>query len=243
MHYVLSDIHGNAAAFDAILAMIDLRAEDRLFIIGDVIDRGPDGIELLLRIREMPNAVLLLGNHEYMMINALRHPEDNWAQYLWYKNGCEDTVNRYYDLDAQTRERLLLYLESLPVQLRMQIGERGTILVHAAPRELYPPGSEKNEREFCVWHRLPWGPSPPVEGSTILIGHTPTRFVQRADWPNMRIAHGEGVIDLDCGCVFSDSGGQLGCLRLEDGTEFYSEEGIVTAQEAAEWRARYVRSI
>ena len=44
MHYVLSDIHGNSAAFDAILALIDMREGDRLYILGDVVDRGPDGI-------------------------------------------------------------------------------------------------------------------------------------------------------------------------------------------------------
>ena len=55
--------------------------------------------------------------------------------------------------------------------------------------------------------------------------------------------NGDGVIDLDCGCVFPEYGGQLGCLRLEDGMEFYSEEGPVTAGEAAEWKARYVQTI
>ncbi len=55
--------------------------------------------------------------------------------------------------------------------------------------------------------------------------------------------NGDGVIDLDCGCVFPEYGGQLGCLRLEDGMEFYSGEGPVTAGEAAEWKARYVQTI
>ena len=57
MHYALSDIHGDSAAFDAILTMIDLRSEDQLYVIGDVIDRGPDGINLLQRFREMSNAI------------------------------------------------------------------------------------------------------------------------------------------------------------------------------------------
>jgi len=241
MHYVLSDIHGDCTAFETILAMIDLHSEDQLYVIGDVIDRGQDGIAILQRIREMPNATLLLGNHEYMMINALRHPEDNWAAYQWYRNGCDDTVRHYYELDRREREDLLLCLEALPIQLQVQVGERQFILVHAAPTELYEAGRWKDATEYAMWARIPLTAPPSFKGSTILIGHTPTGYVQRADWPYMRIAHGDGVIDLDCGCVFPDSGGQLGCLRLEDGTEFYSREGIVTAREAAGWKARCVQ--
>ena len=43
MHYVLSDIHGNSAAFDAILALIDMREGDRLYILGDVIETDKEG--------------------------------------------------------------------------------------------------------------------------------------------------------------------------------------------------------
>lgn len=237
MHYVLSDIHGVSAAFDAMLSLIDMQADDCLYIIGDVVDRGPDGIELLQRIRGMRNAVLLLGNHEYMMLNALRHPDDDWALMLWWKNGCEATFRRFYELDEATREDLLRYLESLPVQMEVQAGGRRYCFVHAAPVELYEPGHWRDEREFAVWQRVPLELPPRMAGRTVIVGHTPTKFVQRADWPRMRIAHGDGMIDLDCGCVFSDYGGQLGCLRLEDMTEYYSVEGIVTAQEAAEWKA------
>lgn len=242
MHYVLSDIHGNGAAFDAVLAMIDIQADDCLYILGDVIDRGPDGIALLQRIRGMRNTALLLGNHEYMMIDALRHPEDDWALMRWWKNGCDETFRRFHDLGPQDREDLLLYLESLPVQLQMQAGGQRYCLVHAAPVELYEAGRWRDEREFAVWHRMPLKLPPQLSGTTVVIGHTPTIYVQRADWPRLRIAHGEGVIDLDCGCVFADSGGQLGCLRLEDMTEFYSAEGVVTAREAALWKAAACRA-
>lgn len=242
MHYVLSDIHGDSAAFAAILAMTGLGAEDRLYILGDVIDRGPDGIELLRRVREMPNATMLLGNHEYMMIDALRHPDDDWAQLNWWKNGCDETFRRFYDLDPQAREDLLRWLESLPVQLEAEAAGRRFVLVHAVPVELYEPGPWKDEVEFAVWQRMPLKLPPMFAGRTIIIGHTPTSHVQAVDWPRMRIAHGDGVIDIDCGCAFPGHGGQLGCLRLEDMTEYYSAEGAVTAREAAEWRARARRA-
>ena len=53
MIYVMSDIHGNKRRFESILEQISLREEDTLYILGDVIDRHPDGIELLQRIMDI----------------------------------------------------------------------------------------------------------------------------------------------------------------------------------------------
>ena len=71
VHYVVADIHGEADRFHAMLEKIRFSDEDTLYIIGDVIDRGPDGIKLLQEIIHTPNMVMLLGNHEYMMLQYL----------------------------------------------------------------------------------------------------------------------------------------------------------------------------
>ena len=75
MTYVMSDIHGNAARFYSVMKQISLQPEDTLYVLGDVIDRYPDGIRILRLLMRMPNVKLLLGNHEYMMLNALDGPE------------------------------------------------------------------------------------------------------------------------------------------------------------------------
>ena len=49
--YVMSDIHGEADLFHAMLEQIGFSESDTLYILGDVIDRGPDGIALLQEIR------------------------------------------------------------------------------------------------------------------------------------------------------------------------------------------------
>ena len=74
--YVISDVHGHLDCFEAILEKINLQPDDRLYIFGDVIDRGFRGIEILKRVMDMPNAEMLLGNHEFMMLNALGEPYD-----------------------------------------------------------------------------------------------------------------------------------------------------------------------
>jgi len=71
MIYVMSDIHGQKRRFDSVMKQINLQPEDTLYVLGDVIDRNPDGIKILRQIMAMPNAKMLLGNHELMMLNAL----------------------------------------------------------------------------------------------------------------------------------------------------------------------------
>ena len=79
MIYVLADIHGNERRFNSVMKRIHLQAEDTLYVLGDVIDRHPGGIRILRKIMAMPNAKMILGNHEYMMLRALGCPyDDNW---------------------------------------------------------------------------------------------------------------------------------------------------------------------
>ena len=62
----MSDIHGRKDRFDDILKQIKLTKNDTLYILGDVIDRNPDGITILKYIMHKPNIKMLLGNHEYI---------------------------------------------------------------------------------------------------------------------------------------------------------------------------------
>ena len=64
MIYCISDLHGERALFERMLERIRFSDGDRLYIIGDVIDRGPDGVDLLERIMEAPNMTLLLKIQE-----------------------------------------------------------------------------------------------------------------------------------------------------------------------------------
>lgn len=71
MHYVCSDIHGRYDRYTALLEHIDLN-NDTLYILGDMIDRGPDGVKLLLDMASRSNVVPILGNHEFTA--AIRLP-------------------------------------------------------------------------------------------------------------------------------------------------------------------------
>lgn len=222
MTCVLSDIHGDMEAFDSILSQIKPGEDDHLYIIGDVIDRGPHSIELLRYIRKMPNTTLMLGNHEYMMIDRLRHPDNRRLAMLWYKNGGAETEAAFEKLPYDEREDLLRYIEGLPVQVEISVNDESFLLVHARPREDYELLHDwyENEVQMAVWSRIePWTELP--EGKTVVFGHTPTMQFQRVKG-RMRIYNGSNRIGIDCGCAYPELRGQLGCLRLEDMKEFYS---------------------
>ncbi|MFH2046046.1 MAG: metallophosphoesterase family protein [Pseudomonadota bacterium] len=65
---VVSDIHGNAEAFEAVLADIDISGADKIVCLGDVIGYGPEPNETIKMIcdRKIPT---VLGNHELCIIN------------------------------------------------------------------------------------------------------------------------------------------------------------------------------
>ena len=66
MIYVTSDLHGSFKEFKELLKLINFNDDDYMYILGDVIDRGDEPIELIRYIMNSPNIELLMGNHEYM---------------------------------------------------------------------------------------------------------------------------------------------------------------------------------
>ena len=87
MIYVMSDIHGEYDRYRAMLELIGFDDEDRLYIIGDVIDRYPGGIDILRDVMTRPNITMLLGNHEQMCLDDLGLHNRAGARELWRSNG------------------------------------------------------------------------------------------------------------------------------------------------------------
>ena len=249
MIYVMSDIHGQKRRFDSVMKQINLQPEDTLYVLGDVIDRNPDGIKILRQIMAMPNAKMLLGNHELMMLNALHYPppeDENWPEYyydrklsLWYRNGGQVTHNYLKRIKKSVRQEIFEYLDKLPVNSELTVNGRQYILTHAAPVDLYESYGYKynSKREFSVWMRFETFPV--LEDWTVIFGHTST-FHFQYDNP-MAIWDAKHWIGIDCGCMLPETGdpwsgilGRLACLRLDDMQVFYSEEPQYDNLEEAE---------
>lgn len=226
-HYVVSDIHGEAGLFHKILHQINFSENDILYILGDVIDRGPDGIRLLQEIMAAPNMVLLLGNHEYMMQQYFSPEATENEIRRWNKNGNRPTLDAYLNLNPEEQFRILEYLRCLPTHIEISCGDRTFYLVHGFP------GENKYDE---VWHRPSLTEINPIPDTTLIIGHTPVLYIIQESKENRdhliaemirtgehpAILQAKGYIDIDCGCSLEDPLKTLGCLRLEDMAEFYA---------------------
>lgn len=230
MIYVMGDIHGNTRRFNSVMEQIDLHSDDTLYVLGDVIDRFPDGIRLLRVLMQMENVHVLLGNHEYMMLNAIEAPYDERALLLWYQNGGRVTHDYLKHLRKTIRSEILDYIHTLPLNFDVTVNGEDYKLVHGAPAEMYRNYMWRyaNETEFAVWKR--WHISDHVpDRHTMIFGHTPTVYYQAND--PLEIWYGRNRIGIDCGSGHSNSArdeytflGRLACLRLNDMREFYSKE-------------------
>ena len=229
MIYVLSDIHGNERRFRSIWKQIDLKPEDTLYVLGDVIDRHPGGLRILRKLMAMPNVNMLLGNHEYMMLRALGQPyddnvDDGRALEHWYRNGGKVTHDHLKHLRKTLRQEIVDYLLALPLSFDIELNGKDYKLVHGAPIEEYDHDPKyKNPIHFAVWKRLELEEQPRRD-YTLVFGHTPTKYYQE-NTP-MELWRDKNRIGIDCGSGYPEESplGRLACLRLDDGKVFYSEE-------------------
>ena len=229
MHYCLSDIHGEFDRYQAILEEIHLSDEDTLYVIGDVIDRAPGGVDILEDIMARKNVVMLMGNHEQMCLDTLGKINVYGARQLWASNGGSVTRRELlYHMDARRRNALLNFLASLPDKLDIEVNGRRFHLVHGCP---------STSHDSRIWERPSLDmPNPFPDGRTIIVGHTPVCFLlypgrtERERWlkelestgQHMTILHAPAFIDIDCGCGNATEARRLACLRLEDLSEFYT---------------------
>ena len=65
--YCCSDLHGNKIIYDKI---IDYVGDNKLFILGDLCDRGPDGYAMIKDALSRSNITYIKGNHEELFVNA-----------------------------------------------------------------------------------------------------------------------------------------------------------------------------
>ena len=222
MTYVVSDIHGAYDRFLALLAQIDLKEDDILYIAGDLVDYGEGGLELVGDLSVRLNVYPVAGDHDYVAARML-HGFDRMlqsggtpdAEYIsemtaWVKDGGQPTLDAFRGLDKDEREGVLDYLGELPLFEEFTVGGTEYLMVHAGIAG-YRAGTDPDEYQpEDFFSEVPDAEYPLVEGKTLIVGHVRTK--------SGKIERGEGSIFLDCGV---DDGGKLGCLRLEDGKEFY----------------------
>ncbi len=105
--YAIGDIHGRADLFMDLLGLIEQDAHgrdprlNRLVILGDFIDRGPESAVLFRALKALdrePNVIVLKGNHEAAMSDAL--DGNHQALDLWLAHGGLATL-RSFGIDTE----------------------------------------------------------------------------------------------------------------------------------------------
>ena len=213
MIYCISDIHGEYDRYLAMLDLIGFSDNDTLYVLGDVIDRHPGGVDILEDIMNRKNVILLMGNHELMAWQTLGTNNVFGARQLWQQNGGSCTRRELiYHRTAAERNTILHFIRDLPDHVDLVVEDRQFHLVHGLPG---------NSRDIRVWERPNPDISAPIPGTTVIVGHTPTVFLAGDNGEPFKIWYGDGIIDIDCGCGTKTDLRRLACLRLEDMVEFY----------------------
>lgn len=233
MRYVIADIHGCYQEFMTLLDKIGFTDEDELYLLGDMVDRGPEPIRLLQELMSRPNIYPILGNHDYMALTVLRKLSveimaDNAESHLtseditswlhWTQDGGDVTAKQFSALTAWEKEDILDYLAECSLYEEVDAGGLHYVLVHAGINGNDPeiPLEEHHFSDF-LFHRADYE-RPAFKNSCwrLVTGHTPTMSIRPDGKPE--VYQENGHLAIDCGCVF---GGQLAACCLDTGEVTY----------------------
>ena len=241
--YVISDIHGDYERFVKLLATIKFNPSDKVYLLGDMIDRGNQGLKILQMAMKNTSFVALMGNHEYMAIKPLNWlfnndvsqfenmPVDVKKDFVeWLNIGGQSTMKEFQALTHDEQAEILNYLNKLLPYKELTVQGQKFVLVHAGIDNF---SKEKELSEYSIEELIFDKPSYYLkyfDDKYLVTGHTPTRYIREEELNLPR-----GIVDksshkydkiykkkrhiaIDCGCGY---GGLLGAICLENLQEFY----------------------
>lgn len=231
--YVISDVHGKMNRLMRMLDEINFSKDDTLYILGDMVDRGPDPIGVIQFVMKSPNVHAIMGNHDEMMFQALKYGDET-QKARWARNGCDTTLEGFNKLSEPEQKEVLNFLEELPYY---RVIQDKYLLVHAGVDvEQFGVDMNNEEGDFhkaamnqkrnLVWIRGDFFKNKGLEQKKIIFGHTPRPYIDKEFevesekpfkiWFDKKY---EDKICIDTGNCYDE--GRMACLRLEDMKEFY----------------------
>lgn len=167
--FAIGDIHGCDVALDTLLKTLAPGADDTIVVLGDVVDRGAGSkraVDRLLSLRDECRLILLQGNHEQMMLEALR---DGLGAEDWLRFGGMETLLSYGgDPRKVPPEHLDFMASGLPYW-----ETESELFIHANLQPGVP--LEQQLAEWLRWTHLKGIEQPHPSGKRVICGHTPQR--------------------------------------------------------------------
>ncbi|MED5018560.1 metallophosphoesterase family protein [Paenibacillus chibensis] len=227
----ISDIHGCWAEFNLLLEKVQYDpSEDQLILVGDYVDRGRDSkrvIEQLIDLRNRHGVVVLRGNHDQMMHDAILKDSDE-LNVRWSRNGARQTLESYCGADFFGEEmepgKFREAKEIVKSSFRHHLDFLGSldlyhetdshIFVHAGVNPLHSDWKQQPHEDF-IWIREPFYANPTGLDKKVVFGHTPAIHLHES--ADIWFSPLEDKIGIDGGCVF---GKQLNCLEINERNEY-----------------------
>ncbi|MEZ7994310.1 MAG: metallophosphoesterase [Candidatus Poseidoniaceae archaeon] len=185
--WVIGDIHGFSVTFENLVDILQLSENDRVVVLGDLIDRGPDSYSVVKIVQADSRIYSTKGNHEQMMVEGFipKGISHKLEANLWLRNGGIETAASYIraftnhngEEDSAALEQEIIadkkWMNSLPAHVILDKWR----LVHAG----YDPRTDLDEQGEAehLWIRTPFHNSTTAidEQRCVVFGHTPTMLL------------------------------------------------------------------
>lgn len=202
---VIGDIHGSIGPFERLLARIEAEhPAAQVICVGDLIDRGEASDAVLRRgFSRRESLVVLLGNHEEMLLRFLDAPEQEAAR--WLRNGGLQTLASF-GLAPPRRGAGEDGLVALRDGVRAALGPEMEAWLRGLPRSWF-------SGNILVAHAGadPWLPVTQQAGAALTWGHPDFGHRRRTD--GIWVAHGHTIVpepQFGAGQISVDTGAYAG---------------------------------
>ena len=230
MIYVIGDIHGCKEKYDEMLEKLSAGEHDAVFVLGDVLDVGEDGIEILMDMMYRANIYPVLGEREYYAkkllpviaeagsVEKAKEAADEETKEMlekWLGMKSEKTIEDFLKLDAEDRESVLDFLEEFAAFEEIECKGKKFVLCHAGidnfeDRDLY-----EHEEEDFVFAKTDYSKIY-FPDAYLVTGHTHT--VALGKELAGKVYAKKRHLALDCGAAF---GGRLAAVCLDTLKVYY----------------------
>ncbi|NQY10643.1 MAG: serine/threonine protein phosphatase [Flavobacteriales bacterium] len=197
---VIADIHGCSKTFNQLIKQIELTKEDQLFILGDMINKGPNSLAVLDKIFDLIQEDYLIyplkGNHEGFVLDDLKQ-----SGQIFFRPGRKELKDGDGKYSFETYSN---FFRQLPYYYKIA----NTIMVHAGLN--FDAKNPLTDYESMLWIR-DFEPDD-LPNYRILHGHNSSIL----KWIKEDVANNSMIINLDNGCCKTHKlfMGKLLCLDL-----------------------------